>query len=81
MTNSFFVLISLAICNGLGSAADGRDASALVGQDLHLAAPVMVVCQQPEQAASQPPAPAPSPDPKAVDVYNKAPIVSSPPVA
>lgn len=45
MTNSILVLISLVLCNGMADAAAG-DPSALAGQDLHLTAPVLTVCQQ-----------------------------------
>ena len=53
MTNSFFVLISLAICNGMAAGPNGVDPSALAGQDLHLTAPIMVVCHRPEQTVTQ----------------------------
>lgn len=53
MTNSIFVLISLAICNGLAAGTGGVNPSALGGQDLHLTAPLIVVCHRPVEAASQ----------------------------
>ncbi|MBL7215316.1 MAG: LPS assembly protein LptD [Phycisphaerae bacterium] len=53
MTNSFFVLISLAICNGMAAGPSSVDPSVLAGQDLHLTAPVMTVCHRPDQTWSQ----------------------------
>ena len=53
MANSFFVLISLAICNGMAAGPSGINPSVLAGQDLHLTAPVMTVCHRPQQAWSQ----------------------------
>ena len=54
MTNSIIVLVSLAICNGMAAdPSGGTDASLLAGQDLHLTAPTMTVCQEPPQGQSQ----------------------------
>ncbi len=44
MANSMLVLVSLMICNGLGTV---QDPSVLAGQDLHLTAPWMVTCPSP----------------------------------
>ncbi len=48
MANSILVLISLVICNGMAAGEAPAGASALAGQDLHVTAPVMTVCQQPQ---------------------------------
>lgn len=53
MANSIFILVLQVICNGMAAVPPGVAPSALAGQDLHLTAPVMTVCQQPQMAGFQ----------------------------
>lgn len=49
MANSILVLISLVICNGMAAGPANAGPASLAGQDLHLTAPVLTVCQQPQE--------------------------------
>ena len=53
MANSILLLVSLVICNGMAVDSSSVDPSALAGQDLHITAPIMTVCQQPEPSGLQ----------------------------
>ncbi len=53
MANSILVLVSMVICNGMALDSSSIDPGVLAGQDLHMTAPVMTVCHQPEQDGLQ----------------------------
>lgn len=53
MTNSIIVFVALAICNGMAVGPADGDPSLLAGQDLHLTAPAMTVCQTVSEDGSQ----------------------------
>ncbi|MBP8604285.1 MAG: hypothetical protein KBI46_00400 [Phycisphaerae bacterium] len=48
MANSVLIMVSMALCSGLAAETQPQTAPDLAGQDLHLTAPTMTVCHQPE---------------------------------
>ncbi|MHC5213273.1 MAG: hypothetical protein ACYSOO_01625, partial [Planctomycetota bacterium] len=53
MANSILALLSMVICSGVAVGDPQSQGFSLAGQDLHIVAPMMMVCPDPMQDWSQ----------------------------